>query len=181
MAKAAKSIKPDGDKAAKPSLMSAIVPVLLLTLIAGGGGFAVGTLSGGKHVADANVSAAKSPDTKAVAGEGKPADATAEGDPSASNGIIRQLAPIVTNLASPKDTWMRIEVALVLNPEARSEQDMIAVQSSDKILGLLRTTDLAQIEGPSGFLHLREDLNDLLHSAFDSKVQQVLISSMVVE
>ena len=76
---------------------------------------------------------------------------------------------------------MRIEVSIVISPDAQAEQDLIAVKSSDEILALLRTVDLAQIEGPSGFLHFREDINDLVRENSGHKVLQVLINSMVVE
>ena len=173
----AKENKTEGAKGAKPSAMSVIIPVLLLTLIAGGGGFAVATLLG--------PSLAPAPQAEVAALDGdhasKPAEETAGDEHGANTGIIRQLAPIVTNLASPKDVWMRIEVSIVIKPEAKAEQDLIAVRSSDQILALLRTIDLTQIEGPSGFLHFREDINDLVRESSEHRVAQVLINSMVVE
>jgi flagellar FliL protein len=157
--------------------MSVIIPVLLLTLIASGGGFAVATMLG------ANL--APVPQVEVAAADGdhvaKPAEGEARDAHGENTGIIRQLAPIVTNLASPKDVWMRIEISIVIKPEAKAEQDLIAVKSSDQILALLRTIDLAQIEGPSGFLHFREDINDLVRESSEHKVAQVLINSMVVE
>jgi flagellar FliL protein len=173
----AKENKTEGTKGPKPSAMSVIIPVLLLTLIAGGGGFAVATMLG-PNLAPAPQAAVAAPDG---GHESQPAEGEAGDEHGADAGIIRQLAPIVTNLASPKDVWMRIEVSIVIKPEAKSEQDLIAVRSSDQILALLRTIDLAQIEGPSGFLHFREDINDLVRESSEHKVAQVLINSMVVE
>ena len=176
MAKAKES-KVEVGRGSKTSIMSVIIPLLLLTLIAGGGGFAVATMlspaptlapQGGAIVADAGSTA-------------EPAKASTGGDTVKNGGIVRQLAPIITNLAQPKETWMRIEVSIVIDPEAQAEQDLIAVKSSDEILALLRTVDLAQIEGPSGFLHFREDINDLVRENSGHKVLQVLINSMVVE
>ena len=173
----AKENKTEGTKGPKPSAMSVIIPVLLLTLIAGGGGFAVATMLG--------PNLAPAPQVEVAASDGastlEPAGEVAGNEHGANSGIIRQLAPIVTNLASPKDVWMRIEVSIVIKLEAKSEQDLIAVKSSDQILALLRTIDLAQIEGPSGFLHFREDINDLVRESSEQKVAQVLINSMVVE
>jgi flagellar protein FliL len=174
VAKAEKKKKEEVVSASKPSIMSVIIPVLLLTLIAAGGGFAVATLLSGKPAAEAA--------TTPLEGEvAKSEGAVTETEHQENGGVIRQLAPIITNLASPKDTWMRIEVSLVISPEAQAEQDIIAVQSSDKILTMLRTVSLAQIEGPSGFLHLKEDINDLLRESSENKIRQVLINSMVVE
>ena len=168
----AKESKTEGAKGFKPSAMSVIIPVLLLTLIAGGGGFAVATLLG------PNLTPAPRAEMASVP---KPAEEMASNESGENTGIIRQLAPIVTNLASPKDVWMRIELSIIIKPEAKAEQDLIAVRSSDQILALLRTIDLAQIEGPSGFLHFREDINDLVRKSSEQKVAQVLINSMVVE
>lgn len=170
----------------KPSLMSVLLPVLLLTLIAAGGGFAVGTLlnakpdlasneAGIKGATEANGANVPESANKAGANEHEGSGHTGNG------GIVRQLAPIITNLASPKDVWIRIEASIIINSEAQAEQDMIAVQSSDQILALLRTVTLAQIEGPSGFLHFREDITDLVQENSEHKVAQVLINSMVVE
>jgi flagellar FliL protein len=173
----AKENKTEGAKGAKPSVMSVIIPVLLLTLIAGGGGFAVATILG------PNLASAPQAATAAAGVDhgSEPAVETAGNEHGENVGIVRQLAPIVTNLASPKDVWMRIELSIVIKPEATLEQDLIAVKSSDQILALLRTIDLAQIEGPSGFLHFREDINDLVRESSEHKVAQVLINSMVVE
>jgi flagellar FliL protein len=157
--------------------MSVIIPVLLLTLIAGGGGFAVATMLGPNSPLAPQTEVAEA---HGASGSAIPEVASGEAH-GASTGIIRQLAPIVTNLATPKDVWMRIEVSIVIKPEAQAEQDLIAVRSSDQILALLRTIHLTQIEGPSGFLHFREDINDLVRESSEHKVAQVLISSMVVE
>ncbi len=162
----------------KPSLLSVILPLALLTLVAGGGGFAFGSLMVvAKHMPE--------PVKEAAVGE-EPAEgqgeAAAEHPEKPEKGsIVRQLTPIVTNLLSPKEAWIRLEAAIVLKPEAASEQDLVAVESGDKIMGYLRTVSLAQIDGPSGLLHLRDDLNDLLAGDPHARVSRVLISSMVVE
>ncbi len=166
--------KTEEGKAAKPSIMAVLLPVLVLTLIAGGGGFAVATVL-------------KSRTSPPPAADGAAKETVKEGDAAlppgneGNGGLIKQLAPIITNLASPKDTWMRLEVSLVVKPEAQAELDMLAVKSSDALLTMLRTVNLAQIEGPSGFLHFKEDINDLLRVNSENKVAQVLINSMVVE
>jgi flagellar protein FliL len=164
----------------KSSLLSVILPIILLTLVAGGGGFAFGSVMVVMKAAPAvphEVGAG--PEQAAIPEEGaaapKPEDAPVKG------AVVRQLTPIVTNLLAPKEAWIRLEVSVVIKPEKAQEQDIIAVESGDKILGLLRTVSLAQIDGPSGLLHLREDLNDLLRGDDHGPVSQVLINSMVVE
>ncbi len=67
------------------------------------------------------------------------------------------LAPITTNIASPADTWIRMEVSVVYDgpqPAAMSEdihQDLLA---------LVRTLKMHQIEGASGYQHLKADLEE---------------------
>ena len=185
MAKEKKQEKSEGAAApAKKSLlMGVIVPVVLVTLLAGGGGFAFGSFVIGKPAAKPAAEEA----AHAAEGE-KPAEGEEAADGEAHKAeeghgalLVRQLAPIVTNLQSPKDTWIRLELSVVMKAEAASEQDIIAVKANDKVLGLLRSTSLSQIDGPSGLLHLREDLTDLLVGGHDSPITEVLISSMVVE
>ncbi len=176
MAKAKES-KTEGTGGAKPSVMSVIIPVLLLTLIAAGGGYVVATmLAPGPSSAPSAGGSEQASAPAAEAAHEAPSEEAVE-----NSSIIRQLSPIITNLASPKDTWMRIEVSIVINPEAKAEQDLLAVKSGDQIMAFLRTVELAQVEGPSGYLHFREDLNDLVRESSGNKVSQVLISSMVVE
>lgn len=181
MAKDKEKAKPEaaGAPAKKSVLMSVIVPLVLVTLLAGGGGFAFGSFVIGKPAAPPPTAAA-TPGEKPAEGEAA-ADAAAKPEEGHAAPLVRQLAPIVTNLQSPKDSWIRLELSIVMKSEAASEQDLIAVKANDKVLGLLRSTDLSQIDGPSGLLNLREDLTDLLVGAHDSPITEVLISSMVVE
>ena len=97
--------------AKKSLLMGVIVPVVLVTLLAGGGGFAFGSFVIGKPAAK------PAAEETAHAAEGeKPAEGeeAAEGDAHKSRGRPRRIAgapsslPIVTNLQSPKDTWIRL-------------------------------------------------------------------------
>jgi flagellar FliL protein len=45
----------------------------------------------------------------------------------------------------------------------------------------LRTVPLAQIEGPSGFLHLREDLNERARIRSGGKVKELVVQSLMLE
>ena len=99
----------------------------------------------------------------------------------AAKTIVRPLAPIISNLGLPSETWMRLELSLLLNPAASSEQDIVAAKAGESVVTFLRTVELKKIEGPSGFLHFREDLSDMLTTQFHDSVTGVLIGSMVVE
>ena len=45
----------------------------------------------------------------------------------------------------------------------------------------MRTVPLAQLEGPSGFLHLREDLNDRARIRSGGKVRELVVHALVLE
>jgi flagellar protein FliL len=180
MAKAAVTDKSDKAER-KPSLLSALLPVALLTIMAGGGGFAFGSLVvTAKH--PITVEAEPAPQENAEGSHGTTGEEPAAAAENPEQGaIVRRLTPIITNLQAPKQAWIRLEAAVVLKAEAAHEQDLLAVEAQDRILGFLRSVNLADIEGPSGFLHLRDDLNDLLAGDPAAMVTRVLISSMVVE
>jgi flagellar FliL protein len=94
---------------------------------------------------------------------------------------VRSLAPIVTNLASPDRTWIRLEASLVMDGEQTAESNMLAAQVSEDIVAFLRTVALVQIQGASGFQHLREDLNDRVRVRSGGKVRDLVIQSLIVE
>jgi flagellar protein FliL len=162
----------------KPSMTSRIIPIFLVTILAGGGGFLQGALFRGNSTVGAggaDVSAA-SPTS-----EDETVSNLKKEGPVTAKAIVRTLAPIISNLGSPSETWMRLEISILIDRTVQLDQDVLAVKASDVVVSLLRTVELKKIEGPSGFLHFREDLNDALTAAFDGKITGVLIGSMVVE
>jgi flagellar FliL protein len=99
---------------------------------------------------------------------------------SADSAVLR-LEPVVTNLAAPPGAWIRLEAWLVFAGEPPKEQDELAVRITEDILAFLRTVRLDQIEGPSGFLHLREDLSERAAIRSQGLVREVVIGGLVVE
>jgi flagellar FliL protein len=94
---------------------------------------------------------------------------------------LRSLPPIVTNLASPGRTWVRLEAVLVVEGEQTPDGNMLAAQVAEDIVAYLRTVPLVQIQGASGFQHLREDLNDRVRVRSGGKVRDLVIQSMIIE
>jgi flagellar FliL protein len=94
---------------------------------------------------------------------------------------VQPLPPITTNLAQPSTTWIRIESALVVNANLGPEANVLAAKMSEDIIGYLRTVSLDQIEGASGFQHLREDLNDRVRLRSEGKVLELIIQSLILE
>jgi flagellar protein FliL len=173
-----KEEKAEIDGAPKRSLVSRIIPVLLVSILAGGSGFMQGALFRGSSSADASTTNAAVEQPKP---EGEAAAEVKKDEPVAPKTIVRTLAPIISNLGNPSETWMRLEISILIDGKVQSDQDVIAVKASDLVVSYLRTIELKKIEGPSGFLHFREDLNDTLTAEFEGKITGVLIGSMVVE
>jgi flagellar FliL protein len=98
-----------------------------------------------------------------------------------ANVSLRTLPPIVTNLAAPTSTWVRLEASLVMDGEASSEGNALAAQIAEDIVVYMRTVRLAQIEGASGFQHLREDLSDRIRVRSGGKVRDLVVQSFIVE
>jgi flagellar FliL protein len=94
--------------------------------------------------------------------------------------IVRPLPAIVTNLASPQKTWVRMEAAVVVGDPAADSNAMAAAIAED-VVAFLRTVPITQLEGSSGFLHLREDLNDRARIRSGGKVRELVIQSLVLE
>jgi flagellar FliL protein len=94
----------------------------------------------------------------------EPAVASSQKSKQVDTITVKTLPAIVTNLAGPKKAWIRLEAAI-----------------ADDFVAYLRTVPLAQIEGPSGFLHLREDLNERARIRSGGKVKELVVQSLMLE
>lgn len=117
---------------------------------------------------------------------GQPANEEA-GPPKASETVLSEtwdeigvvyLEPVTTNLAGPSNTWVRIEMALVFEGEA---DPMIAQAIQQDVLAYLRTVKVHQVEGASGFQHLKTDLEERAALRSDGKVTRILIRTLLFE
>lgn len=99
----------------------------------------------------------------------------------AGETALRDLAPIIANLADPPSAWVRLQATLVFSKAATPNQDAVAAQISEDILGFMRTITLAQIAGPSGLQHLREDLNDRAAIRSEGSVRELILQTLVVQ
>jgi flagellar FliL protein len=113
----------------------------------------------------------------------------AQADPSAGEdrkgrfsekASVHALSPIVTNLASPEKTWIRIEASIVIEGEGVDAKALSASVTEDT-MAYLRTLSLPLIEGASGLLHLREDLNERARVRSGGKVRDMIVHTLIVE
>ncbi len=154
--------------AKKGSMLRALMPILVLTVAAGGGGALIGTQI---------VAAAKTAAEKAVGGPDAPKPSPG---PLASTEALKELVPVVTNLASPEGTSIRLQTAIVYDKTDAAQIDVIAPKIGEDVLTFVRTLTLAQIQGASGLQALRDDLNERAVMRSDGKVRELLIEMLVV-
>jgi len=182
------------DKKAGGGLMPMLTVVLLLSLVGAGTGFAVGVFlqpgteaAAVAHPAEAPAEAhAASADVTAGEHAGAPEKSADNGapadEPAADEGLkVVPLPPIVTTLAAPEGKWIRLEGSILADPAGAGAPEVIAEKAGEQILAYLRTVKLAQIQGPSGFLALRDDLNETVSSLSKGEVRAVLIHGLLVE
>jgi flagellar FliL protein len=93
---------------------------------------------------------------------------------------VHALSPIVTNLASPERTWIRLEASIVVDAEDADAKTLAAAITEDTV-AYLRTLSLPLLQGASGLLHLRADLNDRARIRSGGKVQDVIVHTLLVE
>ncbi|MCG6122845.1 MAG: flagellar basal body-associated FliL family protein [Microvirga sp.] len=99
----------------------------------------------------------------------------------AAGATLHRLSPVVTNLRSPSDVWIRVDLALVMEEPDEGARSRLATEIAADALSYLRTLDLAQIEGASGLLFLREDLTDRAAARSQGAVREVVLESLVVQ
>jgi flagellar FliL protein len=94
---------------------------------------------------------------------------------------LRELPPIIANLADPPDSWVRVQASIVFSAKALSKPDVVAAQIAEDVLGFMRTLSVAQIAGASGLQHLREDLNERASIRSEGQVRELIIQTLVMQ
>jgi flagellar FliL protein len=152
----------------KGSMVHAIAAFAVLTLVAAGSGTLLGF-----HLVGSVEDAIK---TKAAE------DAPAPPQPLYPVGTsLLKVPSVVGNLASPQDVWVRVEASVIVAEKEIASPDVLAGEIAEDILAYLRSVSLEQIEGPSGLLHLKEDLNDRVAIRSNDQVRELIIESLVVQ
>ena len=156
------------DKGAKTgggaSLMSTIVEILLVTVIAAGAGVGFAMLG--------------PPPATSPAPEAKTAAAAACGPPGVN---LLDLPPVVTNIGSPTDTWVRMEASIVFDAKSTPHPEIMAAEIATDELAYLRTIALTQLQGPIGLENIRQDLTDRAVVRSGGKVTELVLRTLVVQ
>lgn len=153
------------DKPKGPSLVLQLAVLTLLTVGAVGAGWVAASMIGDRGAADT--------------GEVTPDRATEIRTSEMSSGVgIVHIDPITTNLGSPAEMWVRLELSLVFTGEADVAMAELIHQD---LLAYMRTVKVHQIQGASGFQHLKADLTERARIRSDGTVREVLVRTMLVE
>ncbi len=99
----------------------------------------------------------------------------------ATGTSVHSVPVVIANLASPQDAWVRLEASIIVADEEVESPDVLAGEIAEDILAYLRTLSLEQLEGPSGLLHLHEDLNDRVAIRSNDRVRELVIETLVVQ
>lgn len=153
-------------KAAKGGMIGFLAVTLALAGVGAGGGFFLV-----RHAMEVARSEAKS--------ESEAAKAEVKAD-YAGTRKAAGLPPIITNLATP-GTWVRLEAAVVYDEAEGKLPPALPAEITEDILAFLRTLTVGHITGPSGFLHLKDDLNERAALRSNGVVKDVLIQMLVIE
>jgi flagellar FliL protein len=94
---------------------------------------------------------------------------------------LQELPPVITALAEPSDTWIRLQGAIIYDTKDAPKPEVMAAEIADDTLSYLKTLSAAQIAGPSGLLHLREDLSERARIRSDGRIREFMIETMVVQ
>lgn len=170
-----------------PSLVIQIAVLLVMTLVAvGGGWFSGGYLNSGSNGSasaegePAEAAGGHGEAPKVDDGHGKPAaDALGGKEAAPGQGTIIDLPPMTTNLAAPSEVWVRLEATMVL--DVPSQDPTLPNLVHQDLLAFLRTVKMHQVEGASGFQHLKADLEERASIRSDGHVKSLLIRTLLFE
>jgi flagellar FliL protein len=162
------SIVPETEVKRGPSTTIQIAVLLVLTVMAAG----IGWLSGG--LLNGGAGPAAEPSAAQASGEH---DSGEQQAPTVAN--IVDLAPITTNLAVPETVWIRLELSLVFDQPP--QDPLLADGIQQDLLAYLKTVKLMQVQGASGYQHLKSDLVERAGIRSKGLVKDVLIRTMLFE
>lgn len=168
MARVKQSSGPDQDRPGdgKPRIVAGVV---LATVVAAGAGIFSGTQLAG--TVETNVMKRIEATPPAIAADAAMAGAL----------TLKKLAPIVTNLAAPADTWVRLEAALLVDRKSLVNSEPLMGAIAEDMLAFLRSVTARQLEGAAGLKNLREDLSERVAIRTKGLVRDVVIETLVVQ
>ena len=93
---------------------------------------------------------------------------------------LKPIAPLLTNLAEPAQAYIRVEAA-ILTDDKFEDGGKLTAEIGDDFLAYLRTVKLEQLEGPSGYQFLKQDLLDRARLRGGNVIHGVYFQTFIVE
>ena len=143
-------------------VVSTLVSGLLVSLVGAGVGY--------------GAAAMLAPSEPVPASEEAPEPAAPDADVAAVH--LTDLPPLLSNLAHPRETWVRVELVLLSDAPLPAGD---AERVGQDLLAFLRSVRLDQLEGPSGFLTLREEFDARAALRTQGRAKRVLLRTLLFE
>jgi flagellar FliL protein len=172
------------------SMVSFIIAIALMTLMSAGAGFSTGGFLIDAPAPEAMVDKAANAKKTASAKPGVHGKHTSDDQAKSAGdegidaaGVIEiiNLQPIVTNLADPPKTWVRIEASIALVSTYDGDKNLLSTTIAEDLLMFTRTLTLASLAGSSGIAHYKEDISERARVRSGGAVNQVLLRMLVIE
>ena len=151
-----------------PSFVIQIAMLAVMTAAAVG----VGWMSG------AYLKSSEAPPKPAKLDHSQKAEEKKAEKPPADKPVLVDLPSIITNLAAPEDVWVRMELSLVYDGP---QPDATTQAIHQDLLAYVRTLKMYQVEGASGYQHLKADLQERAAIRSDGHAKDVLIRTLLFE
>lgn len=165
--------------AKKKSPLMAIIPVVVMGILAGASGWGVSQFVILPKL-DAGIEASIMQQGKSKTDEKTDKDdAVLTNAEDAAKLSIIPVEPIVTNLAEPKNVWVRAEFAILVRAETAPAE--LSAQFQNDTLAYLKTVKIQNLEGSSAFQHLLEDVTEIARLNNPDLVDRVLVRSFILE
>jgi hypothetical protein len=94
---------------------------------------------------------------------------------------IVPMPPVVTNIADPKTVWVRLEGNLLFDKQDDGDKSVLAAKLAQHIMAYLNTVNLIDLQGAGSVHAISEDIDEIVQSLSENRVEGLLISGLVFE
>ena len=100
---------------------------------------------------------------------------------SGASLMVMEIPPVITNLDTPSDVWIRLESAIIYDASELKSPEVITAMLADDFLSYLRTLSLNELQGSLGLESLRQELADRAAVRSKRQVKEVVLKTVVVQ
>ena len=162
-----------------PTVRDMLLALLAVSVVgAGGGGFVGYRLLSLPADQSSDGAAAKPPEGDHAGGH-EPAPKSVAPKPAKLE--VKQLPPVVTNLARPAKSWIRLQSAIVYDAAELPHAEALVAALAGDITAFLGTLDLASLEGPDGLRRLQEELSERAATRSEGRLREFIIETLVIQ